>query len=99
MNQENKLTIEQQENLLKQSIEHKIPFSQILQQNGMTYDSLRYVNNFAIDDSCLQLVQTLDDIEKSTDGIPAVSFFSGAGGLDIGFSYAGFNNLISIEFN
>ena len=99
MNQVNKLTIEQQENLLKQSVEHKIPFSQILQQNGMTYDSLRYINNLTIDESCLQPIQTLDDIEKSTDGIPAVSFFSGAGGLDIGFSYAGFDNLISIEFN
>ena len=30
---------------------------------------------------------------------PAVSFFSGAGGLDIGFSYAGFNNIASIEYN
>ena len=75
MNQVNKLTIEQQENLLKQSVEHKIPFSQILQQNGMTYDSLRYINNLTIDESCLQPIQTLDDIEKSTDGIPAVSFF------------------------
>jgi DNA (cytosine-5)-methyltransferase 1 len=31
--------------------------------------------------------------------IPAVSFFSGAGGLDIGFDRAGFSNVASIEAN
>jgi DNA (cytosine-5)-methyltransferase 1 len=34
-----------------------------------------------------------------TPNVPAVSFFSGAGGLNIGFEYAGFNNLVSVEFN
>jgi DNA (cytosine-5)-methyltransferase 1 len=44
-------------------------------------------------------VETLDSIPKTVSDIPAISFFSGAGGLNIGFEYAGFNNLVSVEFN
>lgn len=80
-------------------MESKIPFSQILEQRGYTYDSLHYLSNPAIGEECLQPIQTLDSMQPATDGIPAVSFFSGAGGLDVGFSYAGYDNLISIELN
>lgn len=93
------LTIEQQESMLRLSLEQKVPLSRVLDENGYTYDSLRYLSNPEIGEDCLQPILTLDDIPKSADAIPAVSFFSGAGGLDVGFSYAGFNNLVSIEFN
>lgn len=94
-----KLPISQQNALIKVSKQKKIPFAQLLKQNGLSYDSLRYINNPVVDDNCMRPIITLDDIEKASDNIPAISFFSGAGGLDVGFSYAGFNNLISIEFN
>lgn len=99
MSKTKRLSIKQQEALLKRSEEQKIPLAQILEEKGLTYDSLQYIDNPTIDEACMQPIQTLDDIEKATDDIPAVSFFSGAGGLDVGFSYAGFRNLISIEFN
>lgn len=93
------LTIEQQESMLRLSVEQKVPLSRVLNENGYTYDSLRYLSNPEIGEDCLQPILTLDSVSKATDAIPAVSFFSGAGGLDVGFSYAGFNNLVSIEFN
>lgn len=99
MYKEEKMTISQQENLIALSEKKKVPFSQLLKQNGFSYDDLQYVNNPNIDINCLRPIETLDDIEKSTDNIPAISFFSGAGGLNVGFSYAGFDNLISIELN
>lgn len=94
-----KLPISQQNTLIKISEQKKTPFAQLLKQNGLSYDSLQYIDNPAVDESCMRPITTLDEIEKASDNIPAISFFSGAGGLDIGFSYAGFNNLISIEFN
>ena len=41
----------------------------------------------------------LDDMKVEPTAIPAVSFFSGAGGMDLGFHYAGFSNLASVEHN
>ncbi len=99
MNKEQKLSISQQKALLERSEIEKIPFSQLLQKHGFSYDSLQYVDNPAVDEECMRPIKTLDDMEKTAGQIPAVSFFSGAGGLDVGFSYAGFNNLISIECN
>lgn len=94
-----KMTIRKQNDLLELAKSDQIAFSQLLKQNGYSYDSLQYINSPKIDGSCMTPITTLDDIEQSHDNIPAISFFSGAGGLDIGFAYAGFNNLISIEFN
>ena len=96
---ENKMPIERQNELIQRATAENTPFSQILSQNGYTYDSLRYNIELDIDDEFMRPIETLDSIKKTNEGIPAVSFFSGAGGLDVGFSYAGFNNLISVEFN
>ena len=41
----------------------------------------------------------LDDLPVDGSAIPAISFFSGAGGLDLGFHYAGFSNLAAVEHN
>ena len=41
----------------------------------------------------------LDDRQPNASAIPAVSFFSGAGGMDLGFHYAGFSNLAAVEHN
>ena len=99
MNRDDKLSVSRQKELLEFSEKEKIPFAQVLQQNGLSYDSLRYIANPVVDEECMRPIKTLDDIERAPGNIPAVSFFSGAGGLDVGFDYAGFNNLISIEFN
>jgi DNA (cytosine-5)-methyltransferase 1 len=43
--------------------------------------------------------ESIENLQVSPKNIPAISFFSGAGGLDIGVEYAGFTNLASIEIN
>lgn len=99
MYKDKKMPLSRQRELIALSEREKVPFSRLLKQNGYSYDALQYIHNPDIDMDCLRPIETLDDIEKSADKIPAVSFFSGAGGLDIGFHYAGFHNLVSIELN
>lgn len=41
----------------------------------------------------------VDRRKSVAGGIPCVSFFSGAGGMDIGFSAAGFLNIADVEIN
>ena len=96
---DDKLSVKRQKALIDRAEKERIPFSELLKQNGFSYDSLRYINEPDVDDEYVQPIEILDAIPRTADNIPAVSFFSGAGGLDVGFSYAGFENLISIEFN
>ncbi len=94
-----KIELSEQISLLEQAKEHKGDLPDTLKEKEITYDALRYEEYCELPKECLAPIETLDSIEKGTDKIPAVSFFSGAGGFDVGFSYAGFENLISIEFN
>ena len=94
-----KIGLEEQKSILKKSVSEGIPLSVLLKSLNLTYDSLRYEEMPDLPRECLSKIETLDEITKSNDNIPAVSFFSGAGGLDKGFEYAGFNNIIAIETN
>lgn len=94
-----KLSQEIQEQLLCQALESNTKLSEILSLNDLSYDDLRYTDSFEFDKSDHQMKEkiSIDSIKPSNERIPAVSFFSGAGGLDVGFKYAGFRNIISIE--
>ena len=69
-----------------------------LESIGWSYDDLQYENNF-IPDTTNQGYFRLDDFKKKKNKIPVVSFFSGAGGLDLGFEAAGFSHLALVEKN
>lgn len=73
--------------------------SSTLVEQGVTLDSLRYESNRELPDMSSINYTFIDDITRPIDTIPAISFFSGAGGMDIGFHYAGFDNLGSVELN
>ena len=88
---------ETQDRIISQSISTGTKLSDVLSLNGLTYDDLRYEDSFFKDVDSAEQFRTLDDLTPREAIIPAVSFFSGAGGLDVGFKYAGFNNIISIE--
>ncbi|MCL2527928.1 MAG: DNA cytosine methyltransferase [Defluviitaleaceae bacterium] len=94
----NKITIHDQEEILKSCIKKNMLLSDVLTQKGMTYDSLRYKDYADITPQEGEN-ERLDVIEKMPEAIPAISFFSGAGGLDIGFEYAGFKNIVAVEIN
>lgn len=90
--------------LLRHCITSRLDLESELLKLGTGYDSLRYRNNdlsehlFSANPERVQY-RTLEDYEFKRHGIPVVSFFSGAGGMDLGFERAGFNHLASIEIN
>jgi len=94
----NKIPLKEQEQLLEICINNNINLDALLKQKNLSYEELRYINNetFNIKQND---IKCLDNLTKPNPIAPAVSFFSGAGGLNIGFEYAGFDNLVSIEYN
>ena len=100
MNERNgTIDLSEQRSILREAESTKGSLPRLLEQRGISYDALRYEEYCEIPPECLAPIETLDSIKKCSDRIPAVSFFSGAGGFDVGFSYAGFENIISIECN
>ncbi len=91
-----KLSLSQQQELLKESIRADIHLSELLSQKGLRYDHLRY-RNYDSSLAAMTLSKPIEPLHPKSLGIPVVSFFSGAGGMDIGFEYAGFIHLASIE--
>lgn len=85
-----------QRKLIKASIEDKVSLSSALRSNGLTYDDLQYEDN-ARPNYSNQKHFTLDDFRTAPSGIPMVSFFSGAGGLDLGFEALGFDHQLLVE--
>lgn len=94
-----KIRLEEQIKILDQSIESGEKLSDILDKKNYTYDNLQYNDGLSFENNKFpfQPLRLIDDLEIFNDNIPAISFFTGAGGLDIGFKYAGFNNIIGIE--
>ena len=93
-----KLSLKAQEELLCDCIKKDLSLSSALNQKDLTYDDLRY-RDYCDMTPQKDIIEDLDNKEKPEASIPAISFFSGAGGLNVGFEYAGFDNLVSIEFN
>ena len=93
-----KLSLREQNNILAFCVKNETPLGEELAKRGLTYEALRYVDypDIPYSDGRSEL---FDEIGKMTSSIPAVSFFSGAGGLDVGFERAGFHHLASIESN
>lgn len=93
------MSLSEQLDLIRTCIQSKTPLSKALQEKGYNYDNLRYCsyeNDKSGDRSIV--AQRIEDQPIFSDNIPAVSFFSGAGGLDIGFAMAGFKTVAAIEF-
>ncbi len=93
-----KLSFKEQARLIQKAIQTDTPLKDYLKAKGLGYDDLRYeayANDLGFDTPYTRI----EDLVQKKLGVPAVSFFSGAGGLDIGFEYAGFDNLAAVEYN
>lgn len=84
--------------LVEKSLETGKDLDELLNEHGLSYEDLKYRTN-----PLLQLFtpefKPLSDFKKPFNNIPVVSFFSGCGGLDLGFEAAGFDHLALIEHN
>lgn len=94
-----KLTYKKQKEMVEYSIKSGIPFEEILLKNGLDYNSLVYSDEAKIQDYSFPNFIPVNERKPITSDIPCVSFFSGAGGLDLGFKYAGFETIFDIEIN
>lgn len=70
----------------------------VLEKNGKVYDDLVY-------EQALQkrwsgdAPRQIKDFEVKVANVPTVSFFTGCGGMDIGFERIGFDQVAAFEFN
>ena len=72
--------------------------SDVLRSQKKDYDSLVYADGASVRAlSKLPDFLPVDERPALAKGIPCVSFFSGAGGLDIGFECAGFKTIANVE--
>jgi DNA (cytosine-5)-methyltransferase 1 len=89
-----------QKELIDLSIESGISLDKLLEENGISYKDLNYVVDSQIPLQFSNVnYKTLDDFVQPYHGVPTVSFFSGCGGLDLGFEAAGFEHLALVENN
>ena len=87
----NEKLFEQSRTLVERAINEGIPLSDLLRTLNKSYDDLRYAS-YDLAPFEKQSYKTLEDFQIQANEIPAISFFSGAGGLDLGFEAAGFSH-------
>lgn len=95
----NELSFSNQTKIIDESIRTGIHLSKLLDLKGYSYNSLVYQYNNSADYQKSIPFVPVDERKVVANNIPCISFFSGAGGLDIGFECAGFNTLIDVEIN
>lgn len=95
-----KLKLNEQSELLRYCKTHSKKLSLELKKLGLSYDSLVYENNEKVNNLLPEFslkYKTLSEFKKHEKDMPLVSFFSGCGGLDLGFEFAGFKAVAMIE--
>lgn len=90
------LTLEKQIALLRSCEQANLSVSDELARLGFDFDSLRYRDQ--VQPRYGEGFTPLPAKTGSRNQIPAVSFFAGAGGLDLGLEHAGFKTLLAFEF-
>ena len=93
-----KFKFENQKELLSECEHDGVALADRLRERKANYDSLVYADGATPRIlSRLPDFKPVDERPKVAKGIPCVSFFSGAGGLDIGFECAGFKTVADVE--
>ena len=72
--------------------------SDVLAPAGLSIDDLVYENSRSLEWKG-DLPLSLSSFKREADGTPIVSFFTGCGGMDIGFEAVGFKNRAAFEFS
>lgn len=94
----NSAKLKKQRSIIARCLKSGEPLDKSLDAIGWTYDDLIYEH-----DDRPEIINakyySLEDFTRGSNKTPVVSFFSGAGGLDLGFEAAGFSHLALIEKN
>lgn len=95
---EHSLSFDAQVDLLKDVELSGEKLANALAKNNLSYDDLSYANSKTLmwDKG---RPKHINDFKKASRDIPFVSFFTGCGGMDLGFEAAGFSHSASFEFN
>src|SRR5690606_10006045 len=92
------LTVSKQIELLDRAISEDLPFAEVLGNAGWSYDDLVYKESHTRTASAHRPL-ALDDVRTDPHRVPFVSFFTGAGGIDLGLEAAGFSHVAAFEVN
>ena len=93
-----KLDYDRQRKLLVEAETNGWELAELLDAYGVTYDSLVYANSDNRQGFGTK-PKELCDFRHPQNGIPFVSFFTGCGGMDLGFETAGFEHRAAFEFD
>jgi len=91
--------IQQQIEFLQHCIANNVALDSYLDSIGRGYDDLSYMINLEKTKNGTQKILELTNFSQKNNQIPVVSFFAGAGGLDLGFEAAGFEHAVLVEKN
>jgi DNA (cytosine-5)-methyltransferase 1 len=94
----NKISAKKQIEMLNDSIRDNVSLSDYLHTHNLSYDDLVYTN-YTEGEYKKSAYSMLDQFKLKSNNIPIISFFAGAGGLDLGFEAAGFSHLALFEIN
>lgn len=89
---------DEQLRLLRQAIREDEDLSTVLREAGWAYDDLVYEASGSRIWTGARPIG-LEDISSPARGVPLVSFFTGCGGLDLGFDAVGYQHVAAFEFN
>lgn len=90
------IPLKEQRSILEFCVASDTSLNKELDRRNLSYDDLRYEESTRPEFETKK-IQTLADFQEKETDIEVVSFFSGAGGLDLGFEALGFKHSLLVE--
>lgn len=90
--------VEQQHRILARAAQSARHLSDVLEDSGWSYNDLVYENSRGQRWRGRRPL-SLEDCQLDQFGVPVVSFFTGCGGMDLGFEAVGFRHVAAFEIN